>query len=252
MNTTLIQAPLVWDNPDENLKYFEKQILNLPKTDLVVLPEMFTTGFSMDVSTVDDGEKTIAWMKKMAKEHQFAICGSIKIKENNQFFNRMIFITPTEELFFYNKRHLFTLAGEDKVYTKGTEKVIINYNNWKICLQICYDLRFPVFARNVENYDLLIYVANWPVPRINAWDALLKARAIENMCYTIGVNRTGIDANNNTYNGHSQIVDYLGNYCIFPYEEDLPKSFTLNKPEMMETRNKLNFLKDQDKLEWVK
>ena len=212
MRTTLIQAPLIWEKPEENLNYFENEILNLPSTDLVVLPEMFTTGFSMDVSQTDDGKPTLTWMKKMAKKHQFAICGSIKIKENKFFYNRLYFITPQEEVLFYNKRHLFSLANEDKVYTKGTQKVIVNYNHWKICLQICYDLRFPVFSRNVENYDLLIYVANWPITRINAWDALLKARAIENMCYTIGVNRTGIDANKISYNGHSQIVDYLGNY----------------------------------------
>jgi omega-amidase len=246
LKTTIIQAPLFWENIEENLNYFENQIQELPETDLVVLPEMFTTGFSMDVSKTDDGEKTVTWMKKMAKNNQFAICGSIKIKENNLFYNRLYFITPNQEVSFYNKRHLFTLANEDKVYTRGTEKVIVNYKNWKICLQICYDLRFPVFARNVENYDLLIYVANWPIPRINAWDALLKARAIENMCYTIGVNRTGTDANEISYNGHSQVVDYLGNYCITPYEETTHKTTIINQQEMLETRKKLNFLNDKD------
>lgn len=245
MKTTIIQAPLVWENIEANLSYFENKIKEI-ETDLIVLPEMFTTGFSMDVSNANDGFETISWMKKMASNHNFAICGSIKIKENNQFFNRFYFVTPSEEVFFYNKRHLFTLANEDKTYTKGTEKVIVKYNHWKICLQICYDLRFPVFARNTEGYDLLIYVANWPVVRINAWDALLKARAIENMCYVIGVNRIGKDDNNHEYNGHSQVIDYLGNYCIEPFENEEHQSTMLNQTEMLETRKKLNFLNDRD------
>jgi omega-amidase len=248
LKVTLIQAPLVWENPKANLSYFEAKIKEI-ETDLVVLPEMFTTGFSMDVSNASDDVETITWMKKTAFENNFAICGSIKLKDNNQFFNRFYFITPKEEVFFYNKRHLFTLANEDKTYTKGTEKVIINYNNWKICLQICYDLRFPVFTRNKEGYDLLIYVANWPIVRVNAWDALLKARAIENMCYVIGVNRIGKDANGHQYNGHSQVVDYLGNYCIEPFETEEQKSTIINQREMLETRKKLNFLNDQDEFE---
>lgn len=251
MKTTLIQAPLVWENLEANISYFENKIKEVENTDLIVLPEMFTTGFSMNVSTATNGEETITWMKKMATKFNFAICGSIKIKENNLFYNRFFFVTPNEEVFFYNKRHLFTLANEDKVYTKGTEKVIVNYKHWKICLQICYDLRFPVFARNTEGYDLLIYVANWPKIRINAWDSLLKARAIENMCYVIAVNRIGKDDNQLEYNGHSQVIDYLGNYCIEPFENEVHRSTILNQTEMLETRKKLNFLNDRDEFELV-
>lgn len=158
----------------------------------------------------------------------------------------MVFVFPSGEVQFYNKRHLFTLAGEEKVYTKGTEKVIVNYNNWNICLQICYDLRFPVFVRNVENYDLLLYVANWPKPRINAWDALLKARAIENMCYTIGVNRIGEDANKLEYPGHSKATDFLGNTIVDCEDELGVFIFELDKNAQQETRQKLNFLNDRD------
>jgi predicted amidohydrolase len=158
----------------------------------------------------------------------------------------MVFVFPSGEVQFYNKRHLFTLAGEDKVYTKGTEKIIVNYNNWNICLQICYDLRFPVFARNVENYDLLLYVANWPKPRINAWDALLKARAIENMCYTIGVNRIGEDANHLEYPGHSKAIDYLGNPILDCEDELGVFIFELDKIAQNDARIKFNFLNDRD------
>ncbi len=158
----------------------------------------------------------------------------------------MVFVFPDGEIQHYDKKHLFTLAGEDKIYTSGKEKVIVNYKNWKICLQVCYDLRFPVFARNTENYDLLIYVASWPKVRTNAWDILLKARAVENLSYTIGVNRIGTDNNNLEYIGHSQIIDELGNFIIEPTENEDVFIADLDKNKMLETRNKLNFLNDRD------
>ncbi|MGV6846694.1 MAG: nitrilase-related carbon-nitrogen hydrolase, partial [Lutibacter sp.] len=150
------------------------------------------------------------------------------------------------KLDYYNKRHLFSLAGEDKIYTAGAQKVIINYKNWKICPQVCYDLRFPVFSRNIENYDLLIYVANWPVPRIKAWDNLLKARAIENMSYVLGVNRIGEDANHLQYNGHSVALNYLGENIVNGYSEENIFEANLSKESMNEARKKLNFLSDKD------
>ncbi len=189
---------------------------------------------------------TILWMKNMAKNKNCAITGSLVITENNTFFNRMVFVFPKGEIQFYDKKHLFTLAGEDKIYTSGKEKVIVNYNNWKICLQVCYDLRFPVFSRNIENYDLLIYVASWPKVRTNAWDILLKARAVENLSYVIGVNRIGTDNNDFEYIGHSQIIDELGNFIIEPTENDGVFIANLDKNKLHETRNKLNFLNDKD------
>lgn len=150
------------------------------------------------------------------------------------------------EIQFYNKRHLFTLAGEEKIYTAGKEKLIIDYLGWKICPLICYDLRFPVFSRNTEEYDVLLYVANWPKVRINAWDSLLKARAIENISYTIGVNRVGIDNNKLEYNGHSQIIDFSGNYIIENQENEGIYITTLHKSSLLEFRNKFGFLNDRD------
>ncbi len=219
MKIALIQSPLVWENPTANRNHFEEKINAIAeKVDLIVLPEMFTTGFTMNPAAVAEtmeGE-TIQWLQLVAKVKNSAITGSLIIKEKNNYYNRLVFVFPSGEIQFYDKRHLFTLAGEDKVYTSGNQKLIVDYLGWKICPLICYDLRFPVFARNIEDYDVLIYVANWPKPRINAWDILLKARSVENMCYTIGVNRTGLDDNNLEYVGHSQTADFLGNYILEP------------------------------------
>lgn len=249
MKIAVFQTKLAWENPAVNRKFIEEYFLNEDEPfDLFILPEMFTSGFTMNPSAVAepmDGE-TMTWLKGLAKAKNCAITGSLVIKEDGNFYNRMVFIFPSGEVQFYNKRHLFTLAGEEKVYTKGTKKVIVNYNNWNICLQVCYDLRFPVFVRNVENYDLILYVANWPKPRINAWDSLLKARAIENMCYTIGVNRIGEDANQFEYPGHSQVIDFLGNNML-NCESDLGVFVCeLDKDQQLATRQKLNFLNDKD------
>jgi predicted amidohydrolase len=249
MKVTLIQSPLIWESPKENRNYFEEKINSIAgNTDLIVLPEMFTTGFTMSPENVAEtmqGE-TVTWLKALAKAKNSAITGSLVIEENSNFYNRMVFVFPSGEIQFYDKKHLFTLAGEDKVYTSGTQKVIVNYLDWKICLQVCYDLRFPVFSRNSEDYDLLIYVASWPKIRINAWDALLKARAIENMSYVIGVNRIGEDDNGYQYTGHSQVVDYLGEHLVEPNESEAVFSVELDKQKMMLTRQKLGFLNDRD------
>lgn len=249
MQISLIQAPLSWENVQENRNYFLQAIQNVPQeTVLVVLPEMFTSGFTMNpqnVSETMDGT-TIHWMKSIAKERNFAITGSVVIREEEKYYNRSLFVFPTGEVEFYDKRHRFSLAGEDKVYTRGTDKKIVHYLGWNICLLICYDLRFPVFSRFNNDYDLLIYVANWPKPRINAWDALLKARAIENMSYVVGVNRIGNDANRNTYPGHSQVLDYLGNHLVEPSGKEIVFTTTLDKEQMIASRDKFGFLRDRD------
>ena len=193
--------------------------------------------------------ETVTWLQALAKAKKCAITGSVVIKENNNFYNRMLFIFPSGEIQFYDKKHLFTLAGEDKVYTSGTQKVIVKYLDWKICLQVCYDLRFPAFSRNLEDYDLLIYVASWPKIRTNAWDALLQARAIENMSYAIGVNRIGTDANGYEYIGHSQAVDFLGKYVLEPEQSEGIFMVVIEKEKMLETRQKLGFLNDKDSFE---
>ena len=249
MKIALIQVPLFWENPKLNRDYFEEKINAIAENvDLIVLPEMFTSGFTMNPKPVAETMQgdTILWLKNLAKAKNAAITGSLVIEENGHFFNRLVFVFPSGEIQKYDKKHLFTLAGEDQIYTSGTQKLLVEYKGFKICPLICYDLRFPVFARNTEEYDVLIYVANWPKIRINAWDSLLKARAIENMCYTIGVNRIGEDANQHEYIGHSQVVDFLGNYDIEPQETEGVFMTNLDKNLLLETRQKFGFLNDRD------
>lgn len=249
MNVALIQTDIIWENPSENRKNLEEKIKALNESiDLIVFPEMFTSGFTMHPNLVAETMNgvTVLWLKNIAKTKNCAITGSLVIVENGNLYNRMVFVFPNGEIQHYDKKHLFTLAGEDKIYTSGKEKVIVNYKDFKICLQVCYDLRFPVFSRNTENYDLLIYVASWPKVRTNAWDILLKARAVENVSYVIGVNRIGTDNNNFEYIGHSQIIDELGNFILKPTEDEGVFIADFDKNKMLETRNKLNFLDDRD------
>ena len=246
----LIQADLVWENATENKNRFLEKINTLKSSvDLIVLPEMFTTGFSMNPQKLAEtmSGKTVLWMQQIAKTKKIAIVGSIIIKEADNFFNRTLFVHPTGEIETYDKRHAFTLAGEHKEYTSGVSKLIVTYKGWKICPLICYDLRFPVWSRNIEFYDVLIYGANWPKPRIDAWKALLKARAIENMSYCIGVNRVGIDANGYEYSGNSIAIDSLGKEMtpVCEHEESIIYA-DLNKENLLEVRNKLRFLNDKD------
>ena len=253
LKTTVIQSNIVWHNAVENRKVFFEKIGSVSNdTDIIILPEMFTTGFTMQPEVVAEEMQgpTTKWMQQVAFKKNAAICGSVVILENNRYYNRFLFVYPSGEIDYYDKKHLFTLAGEHEVYIGGLQKKIINYKGWKICPLICYDLRFPVWSRNVENYDVLIYVANWPKPRINAWDTLLKARAIENMCYTIGVNRVGTDANNLKYNGHSAVFNSLGEKILSSAEnKEHTETLILSKNYLDETRRKLNFLKDRDNFE---
>lgn len=247
MKISLIQTSLAWENPVENREHFTRLIDTIQETDLIILPEMFTTGFTMNVAGVAepmDGA-TVNWMKKMSAENNCAVTGSVVIGEGGRYYNRLLFVEPEGTIHTYDKRHLFTLAGEDKAYTKGVSRTIIEYRGWKICPLVCYDLRFPVFSRNTEDYDLLLYVANWPEPRIAAWDALLKARAIENMCYVAGVNRIGQD-NGHNYPGHSVVIDYLGHELGEAQEEDMVLTIVLRKDLLNDTREKFGFLNDRD------
>ena len=251
LNIALVQADLIWENPKANRTHFTKKIKGLPdQTDIVILPEMLSTGFTMNAKKVAEtmrGE-TVTWMKSMTLEHDVAIVGSLVIKENKHFYNRFLLVEPSGYISIYDKRHTFTLVGEDQIYSAGTEKVIIHYEGWKIRPLICYDLRFPVWSRNTEDYDVLIYVANWPKTRIKAWDILLQARAIENMCYCIGVNRVGIDGVNSSYAGHSAAYNVLGESLTSfnPYKEQI-EMVTLEKRHISAYRNKLKFLDDRDK-----
>ncbi|RWW99616.1 amidohydrolase [Flavobacterium cerinum] len=249
MKVSLIQTSLIWENAEANRNNFEKLINGITESaDVIVLPEMFATGFTMEPSVgaeTMDG-LTVNWMKKMAVVKDCAVTGSLVIVEHGNYYNRLLFVLPDGEIKYYDKRHLFSLAGEDKAYAAGTERLIVEYRGWKICPLVCYDLRFPVFSRNTEAFDLLLYVANWPTPRLAAWDALLKARAIENMCYVAGVNRIGKDNNGHEYPGHSQVLDYLGANTVPPSSIEGVFTVTMDKQSMLETRKKLGFLNDRD------
>ena len=249
MKTAIIQSPLVWENVKANAEYFRQKINAIAEVvDLIVLPEMFGSGFTMHPSAVSEtmeGEM-IATIKTLAKARNAAITGSLVISENGKFYNRLIFVFPSGDIKTYDKRHLFSLAGEEKTYTKGQDRLVVAYKGWKICPLVCYDLRFPVFSRNDADYDLLIYVANWPKVRINAWDILLSARAVENLSYVIGVNRIGTDGNGHDYNGHSQVVDFLGDYLLESQTSEGIFIAELDKSQMLETRKKLGFLDDKD------
>ena len=250
LNIVGIQSSIVWEKPAANLEYFDEQISKLPSTvDLVILPEMFTTGFSMNPISIAETMEgpSIKWMVTTAKTNRMALVGSVVIKENDQYFNRLFFVHPNGHIETYDKRHLFTLAKENDQYTSGNERLIVLYKGWRICPLICYDLRFPVWSRNTNEYDLLVFVANWPSIRIHAWDTLLKARAIENMSYCIGVNRVGKDENGYEYNGHTAIYNFLGEKLSRTIEgKENILQCVVSKNELQKIRQKLNFLEDQD------
>ncbi|MDX1363738.1 MAG: amidohydrolase [Arenibacter latericius] len=248
LKVALIQCNLVWENPQANRDELERRIHSISsEVDIIILPEMFTTGFTMTPGNIakEEGEKTVEWMYAMAEKKNAALVGSIVFEEEGCYYNRLWFVAPNNKISSYNKRHTFTLAGEDKVYTAGKNRVLVNFRGFTICPLICYDLRFPVFARNTVDYDVLIYIANWPEKRIVAWDALLKARAIENMAYVIGVNRTGTDNLGNNYTGHSAVYDVLGGSLAFS-KADTVLYATLNKEHIKTEREKLRFLGDRD------
>ncbi|WP_350286509.1 amidohydrolase [uncultured Croceitalea sp.] len=248
LKVALIQCPLHWENPQANRALFSEKIAAIEESvDLVVLPEMFTTGFTMKPENIalEEDSKTLQWLQETTQQHNIAIAGSVVFCEDENFYNRLFFVHPDGQYNTYDKRHTFTLAGEHEVYTAGTEKVVVDYKGFKICPLICYDLRFPVWARNIEDYDVLLYVANWPKPRVNAWDALLKARAIENMVYVIGVNRIGQDASGYEYVGHSAVYDVLGEQLAFSCKDAVLHA-SLSKAHIISVRDKLKFLEDRD------
>lgn len=251
LKTALLQANLEWENIKQNKRLFEKKIKELPQeVDLIVLPEMFSTGFSMNAKNLAEPVQgpTFKWMQKMASEKDAAVTGSLIISENNNYFNRLYFVYPDGTFQKYDKRHTFTLAKENETYASGKERLIVEFKGWKICPLVCYDLRFPVWARNTEDYDILIFVANWPAARVAAWDTLLKARAIENMSYCIGVNRVGRDGSDLNYVGHSAAYDCLGKKISGDHDEtEFTEMVDLNKDHLQETRSQLKFLQDRDK-----
>ena len=254
LTITTIQSNLLWEEKSANLNMLEKKISGMEeKTEIVVLPEMFSTGFSMkpeQLAETMDGE-TIQWMKRVSRENGIILTGSVIIEENRNYFNRLIWMLPNGQYGQYDKRHLFAYAEEDEHYNPGNKRLIASVKGWKINLQVCYDLRFPVWARQQikeENpeYDVLIYVANWPERRSHAWKTLLCARAIENQCYVVGVNRVGNDGNNIYHSGNSLIIDPLGQVLYHMADDEDVFTITLQKEKLEEVREKFPFWKDAD------
>ncbi len=252
LTITIIQANLIWQNKEANLHFFTKKIQTIKHTELVILPEMFNTGFCLQptlLAETMDGN-TVSWMRKMAIENKIILTGSLIIAENGKYYNRLIWMLPNGQHAQYDKRHLFAHGGEDKEFTAGNKRLITSVNGFKINLQICYDLRFPVWARQqVSNnceYDILVYVANWPSRRIHHWKALLLARAIENQCYVIGVNRTGTDGNGMEHSGFSSIINPLGEVLYTKDTDEDMYTITIDKSEIDKVRESLPFWKDAD------
>jgi omega-amidase len=250
LKTALLQVDLVWEDIEANRKQFQEKIKALSAdVDLIVLPEMFTTGFSMNAEKLAEPPygPSFEWMLQMASEKDAAVTGSVITAENGLFYNRLYFVFPDGSSEKYDKKHTFTLAKENETYAAGKERLIINYKGWKICPLVCYDLRFPVWARNTVDYDLLIYGANWPAPRVHAWDVLLQARAIENMSYCIGVNRVGRDGKELDYVGHSAAYDGLGKRVSKTTSEtEFSEEVILERSHLDEIRTQLKFLQDRD------
>lgn len=266
LTLTIIQPNLQWENKKANLDMLAQKIESIQeKTEVVILPEMFSTGFSMkpeELAEAMDGD-TVAWMKKTASSKKIILTGSVIIKEEEKYFNRLIWMLPNGEYGIYDKRHLFAYADEHNHYTAGNKRLIAQVNGWKINLMVCYDLRFPVWARQSPSqplttegekearleYDVLVYVANWPERRISAWKTLLQARAIENQCYVIGVNRVGDDGNNIHYSGESMIIDPLGEIVYTQANEEDVFTCTLQKELVIAVREKFPFWRDADSFE---
>ena len=251
LKVTLVQPNLKWEDRDYNLNNIALMLKNVGETDLIVLPEMFTTGFSMSPEKWSETEKgnSLTWMKKLAKSKNAAVTGSIIIEEEGKYYNRLFFVFHNGEIKKYDKRHLFTLAAEEEHYSAGNQTLIVDYLGWKIKPLICYDLRFPVWARNTENYDLLLYVANWPAKRSFAWSQLLVARAIENQSYVAGVNRVGTDGNGFDYSGDTVLLNPIGEEIAKVVDEETIITVTLSKENLSTIRDKYKFLEDKDRFE---
>lgn len=250
LRISLVQYDIVWENKPANLAKVESVVSNLSgKTDVVVLPEMFSTGFSMNSHNLAEPVtgNTISHIKLLAQKYDLAICGSFIAENNGQYYNRGFFITADNE-YYYDKRHLFRMGNEPLSFAPGKERPVFEHKGFNICLLVCYDLRFPVWARNVNNgYDLLVYVANWPASRAKVWNTLLEARAIENMCYVCGVNRLGTDGNGLKHEGGSKLVDAKGNIMSYLADKEIVETIAISKKELDEFRQKFPVWKDADR-----
>ena len=242
-----IQFDIIWEDAKANRTYLEPHVRAHADADVVILPEMFNAGFTInvDVAAEENEGPTVQWMQNLAKELDCAICGSIPTKLSNQYVNRFYWV-EANRILHYDKRHLFGYGKETEVYSAGNKHLLVEYKGWKIMPLICYDLRFPVWSRNTVNYDLLLYVANWPDARASAWRQLIRARAIENLCYVCGLNRIGVDGVGLNYIGDSAIIDFLGEEVACLTNEEGVLSTTLEKNKMHNFREQFNFLNDKD------
>lgn len=256
INVAIIQTKLEWENADANLSHFDKKLAAISKpVDLIVLPEMFNTAFSMNPSVCAEkpGGKTMIWMKEKAKEKKCIIVGSLLTEDNGKYFNRLVWMTPTGIANYYDKKHLFRFAGEHKVFSAGRDRMITALKGWNFRPLVCYDLRFPVWSMNMQSqgkfdYDCLIYIANWPEKRRDAWMSLLVARAIENQSYVIGMNRIGTDGKDIKYSGDSMVVHPKGNIMVhIPAHKDITEAVTLSYPELKAYREHFPVSLDWDK-----
>jgi omega-amidase len=250
LRVTLVQPDIIWKSAGENLVKYTAMLEGLSgKTDLVLLPEMFPTGFDTEPKTIAetmDGD-SVRWMKRTAETLKCSVAGSLVIRENRWFFNRLVFIDQYENLTWYDKRHLFRMAGEELKFSAGRDRQIVPLKGWRVCFQICYDLRFPVWSRNQDDYDVLVYSSNWPAARSDVWNTLLKARAIENQSYAIGINRVGTDGNGIAYIGESLIINPKGAVTgEFKTSKEEVKTFTLSWNELNEFREKFPAWRDRD------
>lgn len=254
LTVSTIQTNLFWEDKKSNLQQLEEKINSLfQKTEVVILPEMFTTGFSMNPSVLAepmDGP-AIEWMRRLSMQNRVILTGSLIIEEGGKYYNRLVWMMPNGEHGHYDKRHLFAFSGEDKEFSSGNKRLITSVKGWKLNMLVCYDLRFPVWARQSSpgkqyEYDVLVYVANWPERRSHAWKTLLCARAIENQCYVIGVNRVGRDGNDIYYSGNSLVIDPMGEVLYHMADEEDIFTITLEKDRLEEVRSKYPFLKDAD------
>lgn len=264
MKITLLQTDIIWCQPLANRLKVEQMLASVSDTDLIVLPEMWSTGFGMGTSLLAEhpnGSDTLKWMEKISKDFGAAICGSIPMRCTNDdvqtglsacqgVVNRFYFVTPDGNHKQYDKRHLFALGGEDKAFLKGNQRIVIEWNGFRILPLICYDLRFPVWVRNNDDYDLMIVVANWPAVRMQAWDTLLRARAIENQSYVAACNRVGSDPLQILYQGGSKVIGFDGEICLDCGTMEMQKSIDLSMDSLKTYRKKYPFLKDKDAFKW--
>lgn len=254
LKVAALQTQLYWHDASQNRAMFDEQLAAVASdTDIVVLPEMFSTGFTQQPELCAEpmSGPTVAWMKAQAASYDFALTGSVVIEEGGQYYNRLIWMQPDGEYHTYDKRHLFRMAGEHHHYAAGTAKLVVEYKGWRICPLICYDLRFPVWIRNQEQYDLLIFVANWPKPRRFAWSTLLRARAIENIAYAVGVNRVGVDGNEIAYPGESAILNYVGDTLAGSSDEPQLLEAVLESGPLKKFRDRFPFFEDADEFKVV-